>query len=134
MRLLAQQDEPVAVTWADLSRAHVSWDDFLQLVPLRVVAKSVSKVGSKTAPEPTHIVPRKLLELLRSQLDVLAAQWSASDAAASQQAELNAQAAVWATSLLDQAKRITDRKRIPEVAAEAVRDAQKLAVPGGEER
>ena len=131
LRLLAPPDEVIAVTWEDLSRVQPTWTDFLRLVPIQVAEPSVGGVVGTRAPlDPTHIVPRKLLELLRSQLDILAAQWSASSSFATQQAELTAQASQWATSVMDQAKRISERKRVPDATAEEAREPKKTAPKG----
>ena len=129
LRLLAQQDEPVTVTWEDLSRAPLSWADCLQLIPIQTIAQSVPRCGTGRAPEPTSAVPRRVLELLRTQLDILAAQSTLSQVAAAHKSELEAQTTAWASSVLDQAKRIAERKRAPEAAAETLKSAAKVALP-----
>ena len=89
----------------------------------------MTKATAKKAPEPTSAVPRRILELLRTQLDILAAQSTLSQAAAAQKTELEVQATKWAVSVLDQAKRIPERKRAPAVTSETMKDAAKVPVP-----
>jgi hypothetical protein len=130
LRLFAQQDNPVPVTWADLTNAGLDWVSFQLLIPVAVVAKSVvGACGTGKAPDQTQVIPRKILELLRSQLDVLAAQNSVEQAAAAQTKELSSKVAEWTTSVIDQAKRISERKRIPAVTAEDLNDPKNVPLP-----
>jgi hypothetical protein len=114
----------VEVTWADIAHAGLDWASFQQLVPAAIVGKSVTGCGTARAPDQTKTIPRKILELLRSQLDVLAAQGTMAQAEATKTAEMQNKVAEWSASVIDQAKRISDRKRAPAVAAEALKGAR----------
>ena len=129
LRLLAQQEEAVTVTWGDLARAKMHWQDFLLLVPIQVAIGSlqVVKCGTGAAPDLALAVPRKLLELLRSQLDAMEVQMTVAQQDASQKQQLATEAQTWAASVLDQAKRIAERKRIPAPDSAGERDKKAAA-------
>jgi hypothetical protein len=129
LRLLAQQEHIVAVTWADLTRAHMPWTDFIHLVPILEVAKTVKKVGTARAPEQHLEVPRRLLELLRTQLECIVAEMTSEQKAVKQKAQLESECRAWAETVIDQALRISERKRPPALAAEDIKKAQEAPLP-----
>jgi hypothetical protein len=131
LRLLAQQEEVITVTWADLTRAHLPWQEFIQIVPLVIAAKSIDcACGTERAPDQEKPVPRRLLELLRAQLDIIVTQMSEAQREGESRAQWEAAASAWATSMIGQAKRIQERKRAPqeELTPETVAAAETSAM------
>ena len=131
LRLLAQQETPVPVAWADLTRAHLPWADFLRLIPIKVAAAALEGVpiGILRAPDPNLEVPRRLLELLRTQLDSIVSQLTAEQKAVKDMTQRTAECNAWAVTVIDQAKRIAERKRPAAVPAESVKDAMNAPPP-----
>ena len=115
--LIAQQDLPVTVSWADLEQFRLPWTVFLTLVPLEI-AKEVMPGLSGIGPDSTAAVPRRLLACLRDQMDTLAHVWLTEQAKASSRAEIIQEANAFAQKTLDEAKRIQERKRPAESSAE----------------
>ena len=130
LRLLAQQATPVPVAFADLARAHLPWADFLRLIPIKVAAAALDcPVGTGRGPQPHQEVPRRLLELLRTQLDSIVSQLSSEQKAVKEKTQLTAECNAWAATVIDQAKRISERKRPPAASAESLNDAQTTPLP-----
>ena len=124
---LAQQDSVVLVTWANLASSALSWDECTKLVPAAVIGESVALLDHIIGPEQDAPVPRRVLELIRAQLDALAADWLKANAEEAAKAELGEQVRAWSQATLDQAKRLVDRKRPADTALEAARVAPSAA-------
>ena len=118
LALVAQQDIPLLVTWADVEASQVDWPTFLTLVPLDVVHEALPHLGTDI-PDGLTPVPRRLVACLRDQMDALAHQWLTEQAKAASRAEVIASANEYAAKTLDQARRLQDRKRPAEVAPPA---------------
>ena len=131
LRVLAMQEQRVPFTWADLDAAKLCWDDFCALVPFEITAQSVPGLVREKGPTKTDQVPRRTLECLRTQLDGIATQYATQNAASATVDGLRQQANAYAEQILDQAKRIQDRKRVAESTAESteVQKAPKAPVP-----
>ena len=109
--LLAEQDSPTLVTWANLASAHLHWPDVCRLVPHHVIDQSIKGIDPTAGPAPDAHVPRRVLELLRKQLDAIVAQWIRDNAAQAAVAEEMHSRSAWAQTVLDHAKRLQDLKR-----------------------
>ena len=127
LKRLAMQESQVLFTWADLASAQLCWTDFCKLVPALVTAESVQDLDLVQGPRLTDQIPRRTLECLRVQLDTIMGQWTAQNAEAAARTDLQNQASAFAATILDQAKRIQDKKR----HAEPLEKSQpaKLAAP-----
>ena len=99
------------VTWANLASSSLNWDAALQLVPAEVMAQSIPDLDHVLGPDATDVVPRRILELIRAQLDACAAEWFKTSAVQASSAELTQQVHLWAQEVLDQAKRVQQLKR-----------------------
>ena len=114
LKTLAMQENQVLFTWADLAAAKLDWNDFCTLVPAAVTAESVQDLDHVQGPQLTDQIPRRTLECLRVQLDTIVTQWTAMNTEAAAKNELQTQASSFAATILDQAKRIQDKKRTAE--------------------
>ena len=130
LKMLAMQETQVMFTWADLGAAKLCWGDFCKLVPVEVTAQSIPNLDPEHGPKEAEPVPRRTLECLRVQLDSIMTRWTAKDAEAAAKNELNTQANAFAATILDQAKRIQDKKRL---AAPLAATEQKVAKPAAPE-
>ena len=130
LRMLAMQETPVPFTWADMGAAKLSWEEFCTLVPPLVTADSIPGLDHTAGPPAADQIPRRILECLRTQLDTIAVEWETKNAAEAMMADVRAQATAFATQMLDQAKRIQERKRCAEPAENAEEaPAPKAAAP-----
>ena len=129
--LLAQQESVVLVSWENLATSSLSWDECIKLVPAAVVAESISDLDHILGPDLTSAVPRRVLELIRAQLDALAAEWLKSNAEVAAKAELTEQVNAWTQSTLDQARRLQTRKR-PDAPPDVSPELAKVAKPATE--
>jgi hypothetical protein len=109
--LLAQQDAVVMVTWANLASSGLTWDEAVKLVPPDVMASSMPDLDHLIGPETTDVVPRRVLELIRAQLDACAAEWVKVNAQQATMSEVSQQVTAWTQVVLDQAKRVQLHKR-----------------------
>ena len=109
--LLAEQDTPAAVTWEDLAAAHLHWTDTCKLVPFHVIEESVAGVDAACGPAKDQVVPRRVLELLRKQLDAIVVEWTTANATKVALAEQEHSHSTWAQTVLSQAKRMQELKR-----------------------
>ena len=116
--LLAEQDIPTLVTWADLGRAHLSWADMCLLVPAHTIQESVVVADFTTGPPQEDAVPRRVLGLLRKQLDCIIAEFVAANSVTAAKAEQDQLHLVWTTAVMNQARRLQDRKRPADGPAE----------------
>ena len=105
------QDVQVPFTWADLGVAGLNWESFCVLVPPKVTAESIPDLDHANGPKASEPMPRRTLECLRSQLDTIAVLWDSKIAEEATKAEMRAQAEAFAVQILDQAKRIAEKKR-----------------------
>ena len=115
--LLAEQDTPTVVTWGDLAAGHLHWPDVCRLVPHHLIDQSSPGIDPSAGPAPDAPVPRRVLELLRKQLDAIVATWIRDNAAAAAVAEEKHSRSAWAQNVLDQAKRVQELKRHAEPSA-----------------
>ena len=88
-------------------------------MPADVTAQSVPQLDRVKGPVETEQVPRRILECLRTQLDAIATEWATNHAAEATKEDLRQQANAFAETILDQAKRIQERKRVADPAADA---------------
>ena len=109
--LLAEQETPVIVTWGDLAAGHLHWPDATKLVPFHVIEESVKGIDASSGPLSDAPVPRRVLELLRKQLDTIVSLWTQDNASQVTKAEERHALSCWAQNVLDQAGRLRDHKR-----------------------
>ena len=109
--LLAEQETPPLVSWGDLADGLLLWPDVCRLVPHHIIEQSVAGIDPTAGPAPDAHVPRRVLELLRKQLDAIVAQWIRENAAQAAVAEEMHSRSAWAQTVLDHAKRLQDLKR-----------------------
>ena len=96
-----------------------------RLVPHHVINESIKGIDPSAGPAADAAVPRRVLELLRKQLDFILAEWMRDNATKVATAEEKHAQSAWAQSVLDHAKRVQDRKRPAESSAEAANVAAK---------
>ena len=124
--LLAEQDTPVVVSWGDLALGHLHWADVCRIVPHHVIDRSVKGIDAAAGPSPEAPVPRRVLELIRKQLDAIVSEWVRdNDTKVAVAQEKHSQSA-WAQNVLDEAKRVQERKRPAESTAEAANTLAKI--------
>ena len=114
--LLAQQEAPVGVSWNDLVQFLMTWEEFSKLVPFHVSKESIPDLDAAAGPHLDQHVPRRLLACLRDQMDVLVHEWFKEAAKSDARAELTTEANKFAQTVLDEAKRIQEKKRPAEMA------------------
>ena len=120
--LLAEQDTPALVSWGDLAAGHLHWPDICRLVPHHLIEESVAGIDPTAGPAADAHVPRRVLELLRKQLDEIVAEWMRDNAAKVAVAEEKHALSAWAQTVLDQAKRLQECKR-PAASSDAQQPA-----------
>ena len=118
LHLLAQQDDHVPVTWGHLTQAHLPWTDAILLVPKAEVARSKIEFDVEVGPNADHLVPPRVLALLRTQLDAVVHQWTEANAVQAALAINQADQCTWAHAIMDEAKRVQEKKRPAETTAE----------------
>ena len=99
------------VTWENLASTGMTWDEAVKLVPPEVMEPSIPQLDHHIGPDPTDVVPRRVLELIRAQLDACTHEWYKASAQQSSLAEITAHTTAWAQGILDQAKRVQELKR-----------------------
>ena len=106
------------VAWGDLASGHLHWTDVVKLMPFHLIEESVQGIDPSNGPEPDAPVPRRVLELLRKQLDTIVSLWTNDNAIQAAKAEEQHARSDWAQKVLDQAKRVQEHKR-PAAGADA---------------
>ena len=124
---LAEQEMPVLVTWADLATAHLHWADTCKLVPFHVMEASLNGTDATNGPTADSVVPRRILELLRKQLDAVVIEWIKDNTAKAAVAEQKHGLSAWAQTVLSQAKRLQELKRSAAPSDEPPTSKAKLA-------
>ena len=117
--LLAQQDFPPPVLWTELTKARLPWADFQLLVPASVVSQSIGPFDENAGPPAEDPIPRRVLELLRTQLDRIVSEWARANTELAAKAEQDQAHVAWSQSVMDNARRLQDVKRLADKSPEA---------------
>ena len=136
--LLDVQDTALDVHWQELFSAGLLWPRFCELIPASIVATSEPLTDPTTGPDPAAKVPRRILGLLRAQLDALASLWTVSHAKNATAAEVTNLANDFITKVRQEAlrnqkrpaTRPSDSTAGPAPAAVATAGSAPAAAPG----
>ena len=101
----------MGISWNDLLQFKMTWEDFSKLVPFHVAQESLPDLDAAAGPPSDQPIPRRLLACLRDQMDVLAHEHFKANAKSETRAEVTAEANTFAQTILDEAKRIQEKKR-----------------------
>ena len=136
--LLDVQDTALDVHWQELFAAGLLWPRFCELIPASIVSTSEPLTDLTTGPDPAAKVPRRILGLLRAQLDALASLWTVSHAKNATAAEVTNLANDFITKVRQEAlrnqkrpaTRPSDSTAGPAPAAVATAGSAPAAAPG----
>ena len=121
--LLDVQDTALDVHWQELFAAGLGWTLFCDLVPASEVAAVEPTTDTTSGPLPTAKIPRRILGLLRAQLDALASLWTVKHAKDATAAEVTTLANDFITKVREEAFRVQHRKRPADTTPGSLKDA-----------
>ena len=90
-----------------------------------IIEQSAKGIDPTAGPAKDDAVPPRILALLRKQLDAIVAEWVRDNTSKAATAEAQHVHSAWAQTVLDQAKRLQERKRPAASTAEAANSLSK---------
>ena len=122
--LLDVQDTALDVRWQEIFGSGLSWENICNLVPADEIIQSDPQIDKTNGPVPESKIPRRVLGLLRAQLDALAALWTAKHAEDAATAEITSRAYDFISHVREEAFRVQNRKRPADTTSESHKSQQ----------